>query len=101
VDFDENPPGRKSDFAASIDICELHVIQEKVAAHIEIELDIQFLQSAEGRVISSLLVRELDAHGRRLAGSGVVDANMNGMKWLRHDIILFRHSVNAGADDEW
>jgi hypothetical protein len=97
VDFNENPPGRKSDFAASIDICELLVIDEKVAAHIEVELEIQFLQSAEWRVIVSIFVGELDAHRCRLAGGGGVDANVNGVKRPRHAVILISPTLRQNG----
>src|SRR5205823_10903340 len=56
-------------------------------------------QSPERRVVLPLSIREPNAHRRRLAGGGVVDANVNGAKGLRHADILSCRSIACGVRD--
>src|SRR6266851_3101969 len=92
MDLDEQPVGRKLNLAGSVDIRVSLIIEKKIPAHVHAGLCGEFPEPAERGVISSLFIRELNAHGCRLAGGSVVDANVNSVKGLRHDIILFRHS---------
>src|SRR5262245_47924127 len=88
MNLDEYATGRKLDLTCSIDIGVPLIIQKKIPAHVQTRPNGKFPKPAEWSVVIPLFIRELNPHRRWLAGCGVVDANVDGVKGLRHVHIL-------------
>src|SRR5208283_3835133 len=89
--FDLDWIGRQRDLAAAVDVGILAGGAARfVGDQLQIPADVlvgargKFGEPAKGCEIVPLAVEKANPHGGRLAGGGIVDANMNGMIWPAH-----------------
>src|SRR5207237_3349439 len=76
--------GRQTDFTSTVDIGVFLRTEQQVAAHVLSIAGCKVGQASKRSVIVPLRIRNANAHRRRLAGGGIVDADVNRTQACAH-----------------